>query len=578
TNGNPTSNETLAESTTAGNTWANEAASNQVGQSVVVWRDDVGADTIRGRAFHADGTPVSGSEFIATSVHGTDNCFEPAVTMFSDGSFLVVWRETGGGGIIGQRFNADQTPATGPFPISSTPKAGLYNPSVSSSLDGHFVVCWRDSTDATNDIKARWFDSAGVPISGDFFGMADTAGEDSECGTAMDAAGNFLVTWRNQGGVPTIAVRYFSVGPPPTPISVTSLDAPTSGNRGDTLTIHINGSNFTSDLNCSVAPCNTVSFPDDAHIVVNSVTFVDAANIDANITIGAATFLGLHDVKVSELTGSATGNDLFTVIPPGGYPAPSGLSVLPNSGTQGSSLGITISGTNFANVPGQLSVNFGANITVSNVKFVSGSSITATLTISGSAVTGLRSFSVSNPGPQTGTCTNCFNVILNPILYSDDFSDGDASDWSHSSGTWSAASLALVGDGGIDISPFIGCAICSISADIKINTATGVITILGWYNDKKNTVMVKLNKDSNKWILKQRVNGVSVAKGSFPQTLSKNVLYHVAVAFDGNNFTLSINGSPVIVMPKGAGTNPSGLIGFKVKNAVGTIDNIQVFP
>lgn len=67
-------------------------------------------------------------------------------------------------------------------------------------------------------------------------------------------------------------------------------------------------------------------------------------------------------------------------------------SVTPNQGMQGQRLQVGVSGSNF---PRSASLNFGSDITVSNVVVVSPTLITATLTIGDNARTGLRDVSVT---------------------------------------------------------------------------------------------------------------------------------------------------------------------------------------
>ena len=89
-------------------------------------------------------------------------------------------------------------------------------------------------------------------------------------------------------------------------------------------------------------------------------------------------------------------------------PAPSVLSVTPNTGIQGATiLGVAIGGAHFT---GATSVSFGAGITVSGLDVVDDSHITVDIAIASGAVLGARDVSVTSPD-GTGTLTDGFTVL-----------------------------------------------------------------------------------------------------------------------------------------------------------------------
>ena len=87
--------------------------------------------------------------------------------------------------------------------------------------------------------------------------------------------------------------------------------------------------------------------------------------------------------------------------------APTVASVSPNSGEQGATLEVTISGTNFT---GATAVSFGDGITVNSFTVVSATQITANISISATATLGLRDVSVTTPD-GTGTLADSFTVV-----------------------------------------------------------------------------------------------------------------------------------------------------------------------
>ncbi|HEY7159714.1 MAG TPA: hypothetical protein VH815_00580, partial [Acidobacteriota bacterium] len=428
----------------------------------------------------------------------------------------------------------------------------------------------RDSGYKSDDIIARMFDASGNPLGPDFVVPENNGNDEFECSSGMDNAGNFVGVWKDRNGPTSIAARYFMVAPPPVPMTVDSA-SPNSADRGASLTVNVVGSQFPND---AVADFN------DAGITVNSTTFIDDQHLDVDITITAAAFLGLHDITVTSSSGNATGHDLFAVQVGGTYPAPDITALVPPSGDQGKTIDVDINGTDFANDVG-LSANFGPDITVNSLQFISGIQIRANITIASTATVGLRDVTVTNPGGASDTCTQCFEVIFNPTLYSDDFNDNDASDWIIDKGSWSAAGQALSNTSGTGkpriISPFIGCGVCSFEVDVKRGTSQGAtLSVYGWWVDSKSYVELIMNKDKGKWILKHKINGDIQNKSNVKTTINTGQFYHVKLANDGTNFTATIDGTITVSIPV-TGT-PFGTTAFKVKGTIGTFDNVVVLP
>jgi hypothetical protein len=95
-------------------------------------------------------------------------------------------------------------------------------------------------------------------------------------------------------------------------------------------------------------------------------------------------------------------------------PPPTMTSVTPNSGKQGHTLDVTITGTNFT---GATVVSFGDGITVNSFTVDNDTQISASITIAGDATPGTRDVSVTTP-KGTGTLTDGFTIVENspPVL------------------------------------------------------------------------------------------------------------------------------------------------------------------
>jgi len=179
---------------------------------------------------------------------------------------------------------------------------------------------------------------------------------------------------------------------------------PSSGQRGETLNVTITGLNF--------LPGASVSF--EQGIAVNSVNFISSTQLVVNITIDQNA-----RVETQGRTVTVTNPDGSSGSLPDGFiitttlPSPRITSVTPPStGTRGSAVTLTISGTDFQN---GATVGFSpGGLTISNVTFVNSNTITVDVTVPVSTVvvpTG-QAFSVTviNPDGGTATLSNAFTV------------------------------------------------------------------------------------------------------------------------------------------------------------------------
>lgn len=571
--GNPLSDEVLANTVVKGNTWAIVVDVSPSGRYAVVWRDD--ADNgIRGRAYDASGVPVSASQFEAQRLQGDSATFSPGIAIRDDGSFVVVFKENKAGGIVGEQFDANQN-SLGTFVVTSKKTEQADAPVVRMAPDGRFVVVWRDGGYSSEEIVARVFNADGTPNGDDFVVPEDPAGDEFEPSIAMDAVGNIVAVWKDRDRNPTIFARYLSIGPPPVPVGVTSIAA-TSADRGTTADYTITGNGF--DVGA------TADFHDPG-IIINSYGTITPTSMDLNLTIQNTAMLGLHDVTVNVGFSHGTGKGLFEVLQSGSYPAPTVLGLVPPAGLQNTTMDVLINGVNFANHP-LTSVDLGAGVVVNELTFVSDTQLSANISIDGAATIGLRDVNVSNPGPQTGGCLLCFDVQFNPVLFSDNFEDGDFNGWTPSSGSWVInSSNRLEGTTGgkatIVATAFAGCTVCAFEADIRVgNGDSSSVSLMGWYIDSKNYVELNMNKTKDTWVVKQKVNGKKVAKQKFFDSvdLLANTLYHAKIVYDGTNILVYLhNGAtPVITLP--ATIALPGTAAFLVKKTSGTIDNVIVNP
>ncbi len=157
--------------------------------------------------------------------------------------------------------------------------------------------------------------------------------------------------------------------------------SPGEGHQSETLNVTITGNNFTG--------ATAVQF--GVGISVNSFNVLNSNQIDASITIIFNAAAGLRDVSVTTPGGSFTLSDGFTVK----QALPVIASISPDSGNQGTTLNVTINGSNFT---GASNLQFGAGISVNSLSILSSNQIDANITIAADAAVGSRDVSVAKAG------------------------------------------------------------------------------------------------------------------------------------------------------------------------------------
>ena len=101
------------------------------------------------------------------------------------------------------------------------------------------------------------------------------------------------------------------------------------------------------------------------------------------------------------------------------------------------------------------------------------------------------------------------------------------------------------------------------------------VWMLGWYVDKNNRMELLIKEEQDKVVLKQRSSGAIVTKQKVSVAISPNTPYIVRVAFDGNQFTVLVDGVSLFTLNPAASV-PSGTIGYQVSNTSASFGYIQV--
>jgi hypothetical protein len=152
------------------------------------------------------------------NTYTTSSQWLAAAAAAADGSFVVVWasdRQAGpalpGSGsrfdLFARRFDAAGAPLTGEIQVSAFTTTGHNRPAVASDAAGNFVVVWRDSMSGAGGIYGRRFSAAGEPLAGIFPVTVERVFANPSI--AVAPSGAFVVAWDRSYGTFTNALGHW---------------------------------------------------------------------------------------------------------------------------------------------------------------------------------------------------------------------------------------------------------------------------------------------------------------------------------------------------------------------------------
>lgn len=138
------------------------------------------------------------------------NQLASSVAVDDEGDFIVTWSsysnyqdDLGGYGIYAQRYNRDGTVAGGPFRINQTTASDQSDTSIAMDADGDFIVTWTSRNqegNGTRGIYARRYNKDGTPKdTNDVLINTYTTNDQIHSSVAMDGTGNYIVVWESDG-------------------------------------------------------------------------------------------------------------------------------------------------------------------------------------------------------------------------------------------------------------------------------------------------------------------------------------------------------------------------------------------
>ncbi len=199
--------ETRVNQTTGDTQDSPTVAMDASGNFTVAWRSnnqDGSGTGIYARRYNAAGTALS-AEFKVntTTTNAQDN---PTIAMNASGAFVVIWASAGQDGdlegVYAQRYNASGAAQGGQIAVNTTTTGDQWADSVAMDAAGNFVVTFSSADSNGAGVWMRRFNAAGTALSGEVRVNSTTTGDQDWSSVAMAPDGDYVVAWRssNQDG------------------------------------------------------------------------------------------------------------------------------------------------------------------------------------------------------------------------------------------------------------------------------------------------------------------------------------------------------------------------------------------
>lgn len=170
-------------------------------------------------------------------------------------------------------------------------------------------------------------------------------------------------------------------------------------------------------------------------------------------------------------------------------------------------------------------------------------------------------------------------------LLFDDFEDGVQA-WLVAKPAWLETGGELQGTGSRTAIAFApvpwspsgqsSCSTCT--AELSFSVTGGEqskLFVQPWYQDKNNRVDIIVKEDTDTVILRQVVGGMIRAKQKAKIAIDPGSTYQLRSSFNGSDFSLSLDGTLLLVLP--AYAEPAGNLALKVKNTTASFQQVRIY-
>lgn len=210
----------LVNDNTSGDQLCPDITIDGSGRITVCWEDKRNGTNynIYAQRFDSVLNPI-GSNFLVNDSTGGFNCYYPKVAADWKGNFVITWHDfrNGNADIYAQRFDSTGALVDTNFKVNDdVTEAIQFYPDCSTDSLGNFVIVWKDERNGTYDIYAQRFDSLGNALGSNFRVDQSPNGFDQwEPAVSMSRGGEFVVAWRDEREYKSVYKRrYDSSGNP----------------------------------------------------------------------------------------------------------------------------------------------------------------------------------------------------------------------------------------------------------------------------------------------------------------------------------------------------------------------------
>ncbi|MEH2089637.1 beta strand repeat-containing protein [Nostoc sp.] len=196
---------------------------NENGAFAISWTKfdlDGSSYEIYARLYNNNGVAENGEFKVNTNTAAEQ--YNPTLAMNAGGGFVISWtsnlQDGSDNGIYAQRYSSTGVAENGEFKVNTTIIKSQINPTVAMDAMGNFVIAWQSENqdESGYGIYAQRYSSTGVTQGVEFRVNTETANDQTNPKVAMDATGNFVISWQSNlqdgSGYGIYAQRYSSTG------------------------------------------------------------------------------------------------------------------------------------------------------------------------------------------------------------------------------------------------------------------------------------------------------------------------------------------------------------------------------
>ncbi len=193
------------------------------GDFVIVWQSsnqDGSDDGIYAQRYRGDGVAVGGEFLVNTETNFPQR--SPSIALDANGDFVIVWhsqnQDGDSWGVYAQRYQANGAAVGGEFLVNTETVSHQTFPGVAMDADGDFVITWQSNVQDGSGygVYAQRYQAGGATVGDEFLVNTETANSQQSPSVALDADGDFVIVWQSSyqdgSGFGVYAQRYQADG------------------------------------------------------------------------------------------------------------------------------------------------------------------------------------------------------------------------------------------------------------------------------------------------------------------------------------------------------------------------------